>query len=168
MKRLITITVLSGVLTAACAPAPEPAPMVDTAEALADLRATDAAYHAAVNGLDAAAWVSFYTSDARVYPPNAPELTTTADIQAFAEEMFAIEGFSVNVATSVVEVGAGGDVGYSIGYAELTMPGPDGSPVSDSGPDVHVWRMQADGSWKLAIDIWNSDVPLPEADSGGN
>lgn len=25
--------------------------------------------------------------------------------------------------------------------------------------DFHVWKKQADGSWKVAVDIWNSGLP---------
>ena len=164
MKRLLTLSLAAGLATAGCAAAPG----IDTAQALADLRAADAAYHEAVNGLDKATWLSFYAADARVYPPNSPSLTTSAEIQAFADETFATPGLSINVTTTVFEVGAGGDVGYTAGLAQITMDGPDGTPVSDSGPDVHVWRKQVDGTWKVAIDIWNSDVPLPEPDAGGN
>jgi ketosteroid isomerase-like protein len=25
---------------------------------------------------------------------------------------------------------------------------------------VHIWRRDPSGDWKLAVDIWNSDVPI--------
>jgi len=28
--------------------------------------------------------------------------------------------------------------------------------------NVHIWRRDSSGQWKLAVDIWNSDVPLAE------
>jgi ketosteroid isomerase-like protein len=31
--------------------------------------------------------------------------------------------------------------------------------------DVHLWRKQADGSWKVVVDVWNME-PAPAATSG--
>lgn len=28
--------------------------------------------------------------------------------------------------------------------------------------NVHIWRLDPTGTWKLAVDIWNSDVPIEE------
>jgi ketosteroid isomerase-like protein len=33
--------------------------------------------------------------------------------------------------------------------------------VTDHGKYVAVWKKQADGNWKVAVDIWNTDLPLP-------
>jgi ketosteroid isomerase-like protein len=45
---------------------------------------------------------------------------------------------------------------------DITVDGPDGEPVSESVRDFHVWRKDADGEWKLVIDIWNSPIPPPD------
>ena len=37
-----------------------------------------------------------------------------------------------------------------------------GEPMTDRGAGIHILQRQADGSWKLAVDIWNSDNPPPE------
>jgi ketosteroid isomerase-like protein len=36
------------------------------------------------------------------------------------------------------------------------------SDDGDAGKGLHVYRRQPNGSWKLALDIWNSDRPAPE------
>src|SRR6266550_3141383 len=36
-----------------------------------------------------------------------------------------------------------------------------GKPSVDRGKYVAVWKKQADGNWKVALDIWNTDLPLP-------
>lgn len=33
--------------------------------------------------------------------------------------------------------------------------------------NVHIWRRQPSGEWKLAVDIWNSDVPLGQFELEG-
>ncbi len=35
-------------------------------------------------------------------------------------------------------------------------------PTHDTGKYVEIWRQQPDGKWLLAVDISNSDLPLPE------
>lgn len=164
MRPVLVPLALVCALAAACA-AP---PAADTAQALSDLRAADAAYHEAVNSMDWATWRTFYAPGALIYPPNHAPVTTDAELTAFIEEVGGMPGFSVDVTTSVFEVGAGADVGYTVGHATMSMTGPDGAPMTDSGPDVHVWRKQVDGSWKIAVDIWNSDVPLPMPEAAGS
>lgn len=39
----------------------------------------------------------------------------------------------------------------------VTTPKPGGSPIHGSGKALWVLRCDADGNWKLAYDIWNSD-----------
>jgi ketosteroid isomerase-like protein len=55
------------------------------------------------------------------------------------------------------------DIAYVYGNYSLmlTLPGEE-QPVPDRGKYLEVWRRQGDGSWKLALDIFNSDVALPE------
>jgi ketosteroid isomerase-like protein len=38
---------------------------------------------------------------------------------------------------------------------------PDGKMVMDDGKYATVWKKQVDGSWKLAVDMFNSNMPLP-------
>jgi ketosteroid isomerase-like protein len=44
----------------------------------------------------------------------------------------------------------------------VTPPGAAG-PVGDTGKYVEIWRKQRDGSWKVVLDAWNSDLPAPVA-----
>jgi ketosteroid isomerase-like protein len=61
----------------------------------------------------------------------------------------------------VVEVVGYGDLAYVRGTFEVTMSGP-GLPgvMTERGKYLSILRKQADGTWKLAIDIWNSDLPI--------
>jgi uncharacterized protein (TIGR02246 family) len=155
MKRMTAFSVAVLMTAVACAVPPA----ADPAQALADLREADTAYLAAVNAKDTEAFLAFYAADAVMFAPNAPAATGLDAIRAMATEMFGMEGMTVNVTS--VRVDAWAEMGYSRATAAVTVPGPDGMPMAESGPDVHVWKKQADGSWKIVIDIWNSDVPLP-------
>jgi ketosteroid isomerase-like protein len=41
----------------------------------------------------------------------------------------------------------------------MTMTGPDKKPATERGHYVAVWRKQADGTWKVAVDAPSSDAP---------
>jgi ketosteroid isomerase-like protein len=62
---------------------------------------------------------------------------------------------------SGVAVAKSGDVAYTYGTYDLSVTGPDGKPMTDKGKYVTVYKKQADGSWKAALDTFNSDMPLP-------
>jgi len=39
-----------------------------------------------------------------------------------------------------------------------------GEPEQDSSKYIEIWKRQADGSWKVAFDIFNSDLSLPSSE----
>jgi len=50
-----------------------------------------------------------------------------------------------------------------MGHLRRQPKDPKGVASADHGKFVEVWRKQADGKWKCAVDIFNSDIPV----SGG-
>ena len=71
--------------------------------------------------------------------------------------------FSVTWEATRVEVSAAGDLAYSMGTYEYSLKDAEGNPVSGKGKFVDIWKKQADGSWKAAVGIGNSDQPSPSA-----
>jgi ketosteroid isomerase-like protein len=155
---IVSIAAVAAVL-AACAPQ---TPTVDIAAETEALRETAASYNEAVESMDGARVAVFYADDAQAMPPNGPTLSGPAEFQAFVEEFSAGGDISLSLDPVEAVVGAGGDLGYTVGMVRITAAGPDGEPVTVEERDVHVWRKEADGSWKLVVDIWNSPTPLPE------
>lgn len=49
-------------------------------------------------------------------------------------------------------MGASGDVGWTWGHFEGTSKDANGNPVKTTGRFITIWRKQADGSWKVALD----------------
>src|SRR5437764_11143066 len=43
----------------------------------------------------------------------------------------------------------------------MTAPDDNGKSSIDRGKYVAVWKKQADGNWKVAVDTWNTDLPFP-------
>ncbi len=54
-----------------------------------------------------------------------------------------------------------GDVAYEVGAYTLKIEPEGGQAATDKGKYVVVWKRQADGRWKLQVDIWNTNTPLP-------
>ena len=49
-------------------------------------------------------------------------------------------------------MGPSGDMGYTWGHFEGHSKGVNGNPVTVTGRYITVWRKQADGNWKVALD----------------
>jgi len=55
-------------------------------------------------------------------------------------------------------VGAGGDLGYTIGRWQQLVPGADGTEtVGSTGNYVTIWKKVPELGWRVAVDIGNSD-----------
>jgi ketosteroid isomerase-like protein len=146
---------------AACTPAPP------VQQAQADTRAADEAAirKADEDWLKAAQlkqvdpWVAFYADDAVVLPPNEKIATTKEAIRKSISELVSLPGLSIKWQLTKVEVAKSGDIGYGYGTYDLTLNDAKGKPVNDQGKILEIWKKQADGSWKCAVDTWSSDLP---------
>lgn len=100
---------------------------------------------------DVDTFMSYYTTDASMYAPDMPKLAGTKAIRDAYSTMVTAPDFSLKFTPARVEVATSGDVGYTTGTYQMTMNG-----VADKGKYVTVWK-KADGTWKVAEDIFNSD-----------
>src|SRR5688572_9080876 len=112
---------------------------------------------------DPAKLTAHYDAEAVAMPPNHPAARGTAEIQKMFTDMFAaitITDFSLTIGDVVVKE----DMAIETGSMSMTMqPKQAGAPaITEKSKYVVVWKKQADGSWKLWRDIFNSDTPLPE------
>jgi ketosteroid isomerase-like protein len=126
-----------------------------------ELRDLDAKWSAAAGAKDIDKTVSYYSEDAIVMPPNASSATTKEAIRSAWKEMLTSPGAAISWKATKVEVAKSGDIGFISGTYKLTMNDPSGKPVTDHGKYVEVWKKQPGGMWKVAADIWNSDLPVP-------
>jgi ketosteroid isomerase-like protein len=118
----------------------------------------------AVNAKDFAKASSQYADDAIFLVAYSPAVSGKANIQKWMEAFPTINSFK---ATSE-EIEGHGDLAYNRGTYEMsvTMPGAS-APTQDRGKWIEIVRKQADGSWKVVRDIFNSDLPpaMPPADA---
>ena len=102
--------------------------------------------------------VSFYTEDAVFLAPNAPMLTTKKDIRAAWVDMVAPTS-AVSWKPTKVVAAKSGELAYCYGSYDLSMKDANGKTIKDHGKFVEIWKKQKDGSWKCAVDMFNSDLP---------
>lgn len=103
-------------------------------------------------------FMSFYVPDATSYPPGMPALDGTDAIRKTFSEIFSAPGFSLSWTPSRAEVAASGDIGWTAGNYEMTMGG-----MNDRGKYITLWEKQPEGTWKVAADIFNTNLPPPQA-----
>ena len=107
---------------------------------------------------DTAAVADFYTEDAKVLPANMEMVSGKQAIQEFWKNAMDMGVRMINLETA--EMGYDGNLAYERGVSTVTIQ-PEGGPErTERGKYLVVLTRQADGSWKLAVDIWNSDSPL--------
>ena len=116
-----------------------------------EIEAASKGFAAALNKGDAAKIADMYAEGARVLPPNAPVVQQRQRIQEFWQG-FINSGAKLSLSTSDVE--AQGNVAIEVGTYEMISP----DNKRDTGKFVVVWRRHKK-DWKLAVDIWNSDMP---------
>lgn len=56
------------------------------------------------------------------------------------------------------QVEGSGNLAYVRGNYNLTFIVNDTLHIPDNGKYIEVWKKQEDGSWKVVVDIWNSDI----------
>jgi uncharacterized protein (TIGR02246 family) len=122
------------------------------------LAATNQAGEAGADG-----YVSLATDDIVVLPPNATRVDGRQAVRDWALQFTSAEGWSVSWKPTRVEVAASGDLAYAIGTYESSMTDADGNPVTDQGKFLDTFAKQADGSWRMTVIIYSSDLPVAGA-----
>ncbi|MGA3028018.1 MAG: DUF4440 domain-containing protein [Bryobacteraceae bacterium] len=126
------------------------------------LRDNEAQWNQEFVSKDAEKLVAHYAADAVLMSPGMPPSVGKDAIRRTLEEMVGDPALSLKFEASKVEVGKGGDIGYTQGSYKMTMTGPHSKHViNDHGSYVTMYRKGADGAWKAVADIASSEVPPP-------
>jgi uncharacterized protein (TIGR02246 family) len=136
----------------------------DTREAEAKtLRELDAQWSKAAGAKDLDATVAFYADDAVVMPGDAPIASTKQAIHDLWAPMMA-QDISVSWQANQVEVAQSGDLGYARGVYQMTTKDAAGKITTEHGKLLEIWKKQADGKWRCAVDNFSADAPpVPSA-----
>lgn len=118
---------------------------------------TTARLLSAVNASDLAGVLGVWSADGVLMPPHHPSVRGRPAIERYFKQLFAQTRLTFSFTSSEIHVS--GDTAFErVEYAVSARPVRDGLELQDVGKGLHVYRRQPNGSWKLALDIWNSDT----------
>ena len=156
MKKLfVPLVCCMAVLLLQCAP-PQ-APAVDTAAEAEAVKQADQAWSDAAKTFEG--HMQYFADNAIVMGQNEPVVSGKANIEKMLTEMHAMPGFSVSWNVKSAEVAASGDLAYTMGSYDFAVQDTSGAPMNDKGKYLTIWKKQEDGSWKVAVDAFSSDMP---------
>ena len=125
-----------------------------------DLHAAIDAFYAAVEAGDGEARIAMFSDEAIMMPNN---WTLWEGKEAIAEVIRAGEGAVFRIRDrEIVDMDATGNLAYTVNSYYYTYHPEGGDPQWHKTKNVHIWKRDAAGEWKLHVDIWNSDVTMDE------
>jgi ketosteroid isomerase-like protein len=113
----------------------------------------DAGYNEAFNRGDAAGCAAFFTDDVILMAPDEPMIRGKKAFEEIYRSRMATSSGGTH-SNELVEFGVDGDLAYQIGTYAI-----EGANPPEKGKFLNVLKRQADGTWKVAVSMFNSDAP---------
>ena len=121
------------------------------------VRAADAAWLKVYSAKDLQKSVAFFDDQGSMLSPNDPIATGKAAISKLIASDFSFGDLTWQV--DKAGVAKSGELGYTSGRYKFSFKDPSGKPATDNGKYLTLWKKQADGSWKVLYDMFNTDQP---------
>ena len=158
MRQRYTLSALAAcVVICGCAARQASTSARDAADVRAQIEQAVARFTETFNRGDAAALAAMYDTAAVVLAPNAPPMRGRQNIEALwagaRQQGFKTLSLVVN---SVERIG---DHAIELGSYTLVIQPPGHAETTDRGKYIVVWKRQADGTWKLYRDAFNTSMP---------
>jgi ketosteroid isomerase-like protein len=158
MKNVISaiVVVVLGALLISCAP-----PKPDIAAIKASIEEYNKVLAEAMVAGNNDTMMAYYAEGAISLQANGPMLRGKEEIKKNADQMHEL-GMKVTAAKfTTVEVDADGNLAYEIGTYDMSVDMGKLGMIDDNGKYLSIWKKQSDGSWKVAVEIWNSSKEMP-------
>ena len=122
------------------------------------LLSTDQALERAYAAKNVSAALGFFAPDASVLGAGVPILSGRAAIRKSLAGTFGLSDLAISWHADKADVAGSGDLGYTSGTNRVSFGRKSKTPPI-IGKYVTVWKRQADGTWKVMLDIYNGDAP---------
>ncbi len=161
----IALALVATFSLAACAGS-EPA-QLDTSAAMSGLNTLRTQFQTALNSGNVDGIMATYTDDAVVMPPHHAIVRGKDAIRAYYQDFVGQYSAQIQITPGETKV-ATAEWAMERGATMTTLtPKAGGAPMHDTGKYIVVVNKTADGSWKVAWDIHNSDTPMPPMPMAG-
>ena len=128
--------------------------MADATMVRQQIETLDGRFSEAYSRGDVAALAAAYTEDAKLMPPDSDIVTGRQGIQQYFQ---GVRDMGVREAVlEPLEVQSEGNLAYEVGYVRLKIQTEGSEATTTSAKYLVVWKQQADGTWQMAVDIWNN------------
>jgi len=109
---------------------------------------------------DVELYLSIFTEDTVVMAPGSTAFIGKEVLRLAMEGLFGM--FDLGLPYTVDEVGVLGDWAFVRSSFQYSMtPKEGGETTTNPGKQLDILKREADGSWKIYIECWNYDAPLP-------
>jgi len=103
-------------------------------------------------GTNADSVVTFWSENASVAMPSAPVVRGKNALRSMVVSSFAAPGFHISWTPESAVVSKSGDLGYTTGRNEISVPDAAGKVTKIVGRYLTVWRRESDGRWRCVED----------------
>jgi len=117
-------------------------------------------YALAMETGDLELWLSLHTDDIVKMGPDAPAIFGQEELRASVKPLF--DNFTCEMVIYSEETQVTGDWAFDRGTYTLSITPKAGGETISAMPDgkyLTIYKRQADGSWKISHDCYNSNVP---------
>jgi uncharacterized protein (TIGR02246 family) len=133
-----------------------PAEMLEREAAHDGIALNRGAFVAAVAAGNASAAADLYADDATLIAPAADVLHGRSAIERFWQT--GVETGIVDLQLEVGEVQRRGEIAFEVGAYALRLAAESGGPVVDRGRYLVVLRVEPDGQWRRAAEMFSPDA----------
>lgn len=125
----------------------------------------DRDFAAAVAEGGSEAWASWFAEDGAMMREGQGEIRGRSEIRAAVGSLDRA-GVSLRWEPLRADIAESGDLGWTTGTYVSEAPGADGGVVRAEGRYVSIWRIQADGAWRVVMDL-GTPTETPTEGEGG-
>lgn len=126
-----------------------------------DAQQAHEAYTAAINSNNLQSLMAMFTDDIVFLSPNEPTVAGKPAVRAWCAAY--LKAFKIHWDKTVSEFIVAGDWAFErYAYKQSDRAIEGGALVTDTGKGLIIYHRDSDAKWRVARDVWNSDLSPPK------